>query len=546
MLEKRSVAPWLIAAAVLIFYGNSLLGRFTFDDSFVLNKAAIHTVGLQSARYWFPPVYYSVSGERSYRPMCTLTYFLQGRVERLFTGNPGQRAPQFSPFFFKAGNLMLHFLAALLLWRLARCWLDASAALFAALLFAVYPATTEAVNGVGFREDLLVAVFIESAALLYLRWCRSPRKWFPMAGSMLCFVLGILSKENAFVFPGLLILTLAAWPTRPRNKAAWIGTVPFVLAALAAAYLLLVLFRNRVVVPYAWLEGYDGARWKLAGPLLAAHLRTLVFPYPLIADRTFLAAEQGTCVSPLWVTIAAGVVLMSVAVWAWRKDRGLFAALIWVVVPLAPVIGLVRLGVPVADRYCYLSCLGIGLLGGRLAALAAVRGRGGRLLAILLALVIAVCGAATATRNVDWCSESALWTRTLAQNPRSVKAHENIGVLLMQEGDAGAIPHLSRACDLDPSDWRLQENLAVAYAIIGQVPKAIEIAEKALRPDALQPSLLSNLSVMYMNKPDPSPERASAYYERSLSAGATPDPAFEARLKAGMPSGGESTRGKGE
>jgi len=160
--------------------------------------------------------------------------------------------------------------------------------------------------------------------------------------------------------------------------------------------------------------------------------------------------------------------------------------------------------------------------------------------------VLAVCGAATATRNVDWCSESALWTRTLAQNPRSVKAHENIGVLLMQEGDAGAIPHLSRACDLDPSDWRLQENLAVAYAIIGQVPKAIEIAEKALRPDALQPSLLSNLSVMYMNKPDPSPERASAYYERSLSAGATPDPAFEARLKAGMPSGGESTRGKGE
>ena len=530
--KKPVIAMTAIAVAVLLAYGNSLRGGFVFDDQFILADAPIHRdAGL---RNWFPPHYYQVAGERSYRPVTTLSYVAQSKIESMFTEAAAHPGPVFSPVFYRGANVALHFGVACGLWLLARCWLGSGFALFASLLFAVYPVTAETVNVTGFREELLVALFALGAMMLFRRWCRAPGGPTALILAAAGVLLAGLSKETGYVMPLVLGLTAAA-ELGPWNRRMWLGgAFLFALGALGGL-VCIVLLQNRVIVHHAWLADYHGARWPLIGPLLSTHLRILLAPYPLIADRTFLAAEAGSAEVMALVTILLGVVLAAGALWAWMRNKTVFVGLVWMLVPLAPVMGFMPLPNPVAERYYYVPALGAALLWGAVAQQAWQRMSAFRWRAALFlvagAVVLSGGVALTVQRNADWSSEAGLWMVTLRQNPRSIKANENIGYLLMHKGrPARALPYLRRAIRLDPFDSRLQENLAVALAMTGDIDAGIKVAEGAIRDDLVQPSLFMNLCAMWMNRRDPSVEQALTYYRCGLASGATRNPEMEKRL----------------
>ncbi len=73
-----------------------------------------------------------------------------------------------------------------------------------ALFFSVHPSHVEAVSWVSGRTDLLAAFFIFFAALWFIRFLQEKRRGHFILYyllSMLFFLLGLLSKENAFLFP---------------------------------------------------------------------------------------------------------------------------------------------------------------------------------------------------------------------------------------------------------------------------------------------------------------------------------------------------------
>jgi Flp pilus assembly protein TadD len=56
--------------------------------------------------------------------------------------------------------------------------------------------------------------------------------------------------------------------------------------------------------------------------------------------------------------------------------------------------------------------------------------------------------------------------------------------LLGRLGDvAGAVPHLERAVELDPSYWKARINLGIAYALLGRIDDAMAQFEHALEID---------------------------------------------------------------
>jgi hypothetical protein len=71
-------------------------------------------------------------------------------------------------------------------------------AIVAGLLFVVHPITAETVDNASFREDSLVTAFTLATLILSLDRRRGL--------ALLCYGLGLLSKESAVIAPALLAI----------------------------------------------------------------------------------------------------------------------------------------------------------------------------------------------------------------------------------------------------------------------------------------------------------------------------------------------------
>ena len=121
-----------------------------------------------------------------------------------------------------------------------QCIVCAGAAIVAALLFAVHPVHVEAVGNIVGQSELLVALLLSLAVVIYVRARQagplSARDGIVVAG---LYLLGLMAKEHAVVLPGLLViaeflLIEDATPIRQRAER--------LLPALLAQVAVLVVF----------------------------------------------------------------------------------------------------------------------------------------------------------------------------------------------------------------------------------------------------------------------------------------------------------------
>src|SRR5690606_14057823 len=109
-----------------------------------------------------------------------------------------------------------------------RLSLERSRAGLAAVLFAAFPASVEAVAWPAAVHDLLVT----ACALLFVLLARQPRSWPHLAAAVLVLIVGILSKESAVAIP---VLAAVMWFGRGSiDNGAW--RVPVLGLAVCAVY----------------------------------------------------------------------------------------------------------------------------------------------------------------------------------------------------------------------------------------------------------------------------------------------------------------------
>jgi len=127
-------------------------------------------------------------------------------------------------------SLCLHLIATATVFYLCRelRWSGESCGTTAAI-FAVLPVSTEAVVWIAARFDLIAAVFMLWALILYLR-ARSQGSLLPYVGSLTCLALALMSKEIAYITPFALIAVEALLAERRR----WMAVLPFFALAMAA------------------------------------------------------------------------------------------------------------------------------------------------------------------------------------------------------------------------------------------------------------------------------------------------------------------------
>jgi Flp pilus assembly protein TadD len=473
---KSSTLPaWLLGAllalATILAYLPAWHAGFIWDDdSYLTDNLTLRSLsGLRQ-------IWCSLTATPQYYPLVFTSFWLEHHLWGL------------NPLGYHIVNVLLHTLAALLLWRvLARVQLPG--AWLAAAIFALHPVMVESVAWTQERKNVLSAVFYFAAALAYWRW-RKPeadieenipgsRPWYFIALAL--FIAALLSKTVTCSLPAALLLVI--WWKRGRiaSRDVW-PLLPFFVAGMA-----LGLVTSWVERTHVGAQGPDWAfsfpdRCLIAGRALWFYAGKLVWP----AQLTFIYPRWQINAGVWWQWLFPAAALAVVAaLWGLRRrmGRGPLVAVLFFAGTLFPALGFTNVYPMrysfVADHFQYLACAG-------LIALAAA-GLVKLLRPIPLAAVALPLGLAILTwkQSHVYASQIILWQDTIAKNPSCWMAHNNLGNEFSDEGQTDeAIKQLREALRFKPDFAEAHNNLGVALDKQDQRDAAIIEYRTAIR---LQP-----------------------------------------------------------
>ena len=439
----------LLALVALLIHVPFIGGQFVYDDFDVIvrNRA----MGLwEKAPLLFTPEYFRTARELSYRPVVTLSYFVNHAVGGL------------DATVFHATDKLLHMVNVVLLYfLLGRLLGDGLVAELAAMLFAVHPVTTEALGAPAFREDPLALGFLLAGGLCYVRFRDAEGggrgRWLWACAAALALQLALFSKEIALVAPGLVLLfdwALSRREDRPVGlHGAWVRAG--VVLVLVCPYLALRFgpLRRPVESRIPYLGG-SFAMMLLAAPgVVADSVRLLFVPIPLAAeyDAAALARADGLRLLAAAAVLAPAAALL---VAGGRRSTAVGLAGGWMFLFILPVSSVVPIANPLAERFLYGPEVGACLLlgAGFAAVLRWARAGPAR---TWCACVCAACGVVlavmTMSRSGVWLTERRLYRDTLRKCPTSQRFHVNLGVVYMgAERGALAEEEFARAVVLEP------------------------------------------------------------------------------------------------
>jgi tetratricopeptide (TPR) repeat protein len=508
-LERRGVAQLWLTLLTLAVYGQSLTYNFVYED----RRTILHNALIES---WSRvPEYFTsdlsrLHGSNFYRPVTSLF----ARLMNAIVGN--------SAFGWHAGSVLLHLLCVLLVFALAQRLLGSrSTAFFAAALFAVHPTHVEAVTWISASGDPLMAVFVLSAAVAFLRW-RQGESTAWLAASLAAGAAAVLTKEAAVVTPALISVFLLL-PAAARSRRTQ-------LAALSAfwveAFAFLVV-RSHILHGFSHPisnSGATNAEMMLTWPAaILFYVRDMFFPVEMTPFYPFDFVRSADSPRFLWPLLAL-IVMAAAIVWLLRKSllrktadwRLYLVCLAWTLIPLAPAMYL-KLFLQyeiVHDRYLYMPTIGLCIaaaaaitsLAHRAESLGSERRperRPTRLLGLTAVLLVGVSAAATVGYESWWQSDLTFYKRALSITPNYMAALLDLSVVYMEhkQYDA-AIRILDRALQREPDNANANFDRGRAAWETGDSAVAERCFERAalLAPGVKQWLFLASVK-LYTGKP---------------------------------------------
>jgi len=550
MVKYRSllrVAPFLLIVAVgIIAYGNTLQNGFVYDDLLAVKDNTFIT-SLSNLRHLFGNDYYLASGETSWRPVATISFFIDYHIWKD------------NSFGYHLTNLMLHISNAVLLYILLLRMVPIfgnggrgsgkngapraaylSIPLLTSLFFVCHPVQSEAVNSPGFRHEVLFTLFYLLSFISYLKAraasaVREKRVFYGLAA--LSYLLGMLSKEMAMLLPFVILAMegIISIGDRRENIFSRERLAAFAAYALSLAVYIWVRF-FRLVYPTEELrtifyeDAFFGAGiypWFLTtSRIFASYLKIFLWPLDLSPEHLITVSRSITD-SGVILSIAA-LALVAICIIRWFKRAPLVSfAFFWIFIPLVAVSNIVPLSHKMAERYLYICTAGFSLLlaaslewaffrfSGRSRALAK---------ALFITAVITVLGLYSAKamgQNRIWMNDEVFWGSILARpGPHSGRAYNNLGVYALSKGDIRkAIGLFNRALKEDPEYVHSYNNLGLAYQKMGDNEKAVKNYNEILKykdrlPKMALKELYTNLGILFLSVKDY--DRAAEYLEKAI------------------------------
>ena len=430
-----------------------------------------------------------------------------------------------NPLPYHLVDVLLHGLGAILLWRVLRS-LRVQGAWLGAALWALNPVTVESVAWITEMKNTESALFFLLSILFFVRWLtakgRAGGGWSYALNSLFA-VLAMAAKSSTVILP--VVLCLCAWWIEGRWH--WrnvVRTVPLFLMAIAASALSLWTqgLQLATVTDDRWVRTWP-ERLAAAGDAVWFYLGKLLWPHPLSANYPRWQIDAGQWVS--YLPLLAVIVTLSIF---WLRSRSggagsraCFFAFAYFVVGLLPILGLIDTYIFrysfVFDHFQYLAAIGpLALAGACLVVLSnTLIPKRPWLQSALCAGLLLIVGMASWRRTWVYESADAFWADTLAKNPDSWMAHNNLGIALFGKGQLDdAVAQYQRTLEINPNYAETHNNLGMALFQKGQLDDAVARYQKALKINPNYVEAHNNLGVTLVQKGQL--DDAVAHYEKAL------------------------------
>lgn len=491
----------LMMATLAVYLPVVTFGFVEYDDNFYASENPFVRAGWSGAGLKW--AFTNIEGG-NWHPLTWLSLMLDAEIA-------GPRAG-----VFHGTNLLLHLVNTLLLFfLLERMTGAASKSAFVACAFAIHPLHVESVAWIAERKDVLSTLFWFLTLQAYLHYVSRPGL-VRLLLVALPFGLGLASKPMLVTLP-IVLLLLDYWPLgrlRPRGAMGGLIREKTPLLAMALASGIVTLVAQHGGGALATFEFYPlPARLANAVVACATYLAKTLWP----ANLAVFYPHPGNTLSPWLVAISTLVLAgISVLVYLARGRPYLTVGWLWYLVTLAPVIGLVQVGMQsMADRYTYVPLIGIFLMvawgvpdlaarhGARWVPLVAVGAMG------------ALMGCARLQVSY-WRDGTTLFAHALRATSRNPVAENCLGNALLRRGrDAEAAEHWSQALRIAPDYADARSNLAGILIKQGRLDEAIAQCREVLRVNPTHVRAHTNLGLVLMHRGNY--DEAAHHFSASLS-----------------------------
>jgi tetratricopeptide (TPR) repeat protein len=425
--------PHLVPLAILLLitaltYSEVLTHTFLInwdDQVYITRNQAIRGFSPDNLRAAFTQFY---SG--NYAPVQIMSYMLDFTI---WGGNP---------FGYLLANLCYHFLSGVLLYvLLLRQGFWAWAAVIGSAVFLVHPVQVESVAWMSQRKNLLAMLFYLLSFHAYLSYRtqgeRRLSSWYLLSVGF--YLLALLSKSVAVVFPLMLVMFDHLVPPLRRGIRCHADKIPYIAAAAIAAALALI----------SQDSGLEGGRVEYPAnavivltltmlPVMVAYLKLLIWPVPSQMSIMYFPPYRSTIDGGVLLALFVAVCLIGCGIYLYRKDR---PALFWYLLfflGLLPVSQIVPLVTLMNDRYLYFPMLGVA--GGIAYSLNAGRLRSGDALwwkgvLVAAAVVLAALSIASYQRGRVWQDSVSLFSDAVEKSPRQSTTWSRLAEGYLAAGD---------------------------------------------------------------------------------------------------------------
>ena len=394
-------------------------------------------------------------------------------------------------------------------------------AFIAALLFAAHPIHTEAVTWVGGIPELSFTLFYLLSFYLYIN---SNKRYTPLNPllrgenknkrwgkgfilSLLFFFLAALCKETALTLPLLLFVY-----DYSLNKNSVYGSRLTVHSIIKRYLLYLIVSIIYFILRTYALGGFAPLPKKHAHlsnyeyfinifPLFIQYLEKLLLPINMNAFYVFHP------ISSIfeWKGIIALILTLGFVflLYFFRRHKVVFLCLLWIVIPLLPVLYIPALGENTfTDRYLYLPSVGfvvlVALAIERISQFNVLRQMVNYVIISILVILTGLYSTGTIKRNHIWKNSYTLWTDTVEKSPDSYIPHNHMGNAYYKKGEINkAFKHYQISLKLMPDSPEGHNNLGNVYSDVGRFDEAIKELMIALRLRPDYPEAHNNLGIVY-------------------------------------------------
>ena len=510
----------LLIMITAVVYAPSLKNDFVWDDYIVI-------VDNTFIKSWenFPTIFSKAyltpvevltsggltgSGETTYRPVVTISYFFDYWIWKL------------NPFGYHFSNILLHLANVILLYLFVYLLVkNKYIALLSALIFALHPVNTEAVDVISFRKDLFVFLFLISSFILFIKHdsFRGIKKNLCIISSVSLFLLALFSKENAIMFPILLVLYDFFFIFKQK----WDGfftrvTLRYSGYILTTIFYLAVWFIFKksmvdLIAAYPYPGGNIYTNLLTMSRVVSIYIFWLILPINIHATlpENNPALTLYTIFKPEAIfSIALIIFLLALAFIMRKKAKEISFAVFWFFIMLFPVSNIIPISCIIACRYLYVPMVGFSIAASvvlfrlyNLKSRLFPRSFLIKLVRDTIIIVLIFYSIFTAIRNLAWKNNIMLWQELVEYSPMNAVAHINLGNQLNKIGLLDrAIIEYKIAERLNPGFPEVYNLLGLTVGEEGHYEEAIKYFEKAISIDNKYLRAYDNLAVTYtrMNK----------------------------------------------